>query len=97
MNAAILTPGALRAYLRQQGEASVSELSAHFSAPVKMVEGVLAYWQHRGNIEARNSGADDHHVSEKSALPCGGGCSACLTACADFNAISSSPVLRWKE
>ncbi|MCL2022133.1 MAG: FeoC-like transcriptional regulator [Betaproteobacteria bacterium] len=94
---AMLTPGALRAYLRQQSEASPAELAAHFSAPVKMVEGVLAYWQHRGNIEARNSGADEH-VPEKSALPCGSGCPGCSSTCADRGAISVySSVFRWKE
>jgi len=86
----ILTPGMLRKALRERGGASLAELAAQFSVPAQTVSGILAYWQHRGNIELQGV-ATDNAVPE--AASCGG-CKGCLAACAE---VPSFPVFRWKE
>jgi hypothetical protein len=58
------TPSALRAYLRQRGEASLSEMAAHFGADADLIQDLLGYWQKKGRI--RTSGAD-----------CGKSCARC--------------------
>lgn len=97
---AILTPGLLRAYLRQRDGASLTELVARFSVPASMVEGILAYWQRRGNIETQNA-TSENEAAEKTAPACAGGCRGCpsiSSLCADFSpAVVRAPVFHWKE
>jgi hypothetical protein len=45
-----MTPSALRAYLRQRGEASLVDLTAHFGANSALLEDLIAYWQKKGSI-----------------------------------------------
>jgi hypothetical protein len=50
-----MTPSELRAYLKTRGEASLTDLSAHFDADAGLVEDVLAYWQKKGNIQTTSA------------------------------------------
>jgi len=86
----VLTPGMLRKVLREKGSASLAELAAQFSVSAQTVSGILAYWQHRGNIEVQGVEVDNSALE----APACGGCKGCLAACADA---PSLPVFRWKE
>jgi DeoR/GlpR family transcriptional regulator of sugar metabolism len=45
-----MMPSQLRAYLRQRGEASLADLTAHFDTDMEMVKDQLVYWQKKGKI-----------------------------------------------
>ncbi|MDR3056016.1 MAG: FeoC-like transcriptional regulator [Zoogloeaceae bacterium] len=45
-----MTPSALRSYLRERGQASLPDLTAHFGVGVGLIEDLLAYWQRKGKI-----------------------------------------------
>jgi len=46
-----MTPSALRAYLKQRGEASLVDLTAHFGTDSGLLEDLLILWKKKGQIE----------------------------------------------